>query len=69
MRKMTSSMATFLVALILGVSGMGLAGCEQDTGDKMEDAVDDMGDSMEEGVEDMGDAADDVGDEMEDSMN
>lgn len=58
MRKMNSSLATFLIALIMGVSGVGLAGCEQDSGDKMEDAVDDMGDAAEE-----------AGDEMEDAMN
>lgn len=51
-----------LIAAIAAVPALGLPGCEEDTGDKIEEGMEDVGDGIEE-------AADDAGREIEDAVD
>lgn len=57
-----------LLALGAAAWTLSIAGCERDTGDKIEDKIEDAGDEVDDAVDDAEDAIDDAADDLEDGV-
>ncbi len=63
-RELNKRLLTALAAGMFVAAG-GLVGCDDDAGDKVEDAVDDAGDAVDDAVDEVDDAVDDAGDKID----